>query len=73
MSKEAGIGQYTFVETKTKYMNAILWSGQIYLTLNCLFSGLSKSLFSENKLVYEMKQTGVAGLPQALIRFIGIS
>jgi len=54
-------------------MNAILWAGQIYLALNCLFSGFSKSVFSERKLVLEMKQTGVEGLPQPLIRFIGIS
>ncbi len=53
-------------------MNTILWAGQIYLAINCLFSGFSKSLFSEKKLVYEMKQTGVEGLPQPLIRFIGI-
>jgi DoxX-like protein len=54
-------------------MNGILWAGQIYLALNCLFSGFSKSIFSERKLVLEMKQTGVEGLPQPLIRFIGIS
>ncbi|MEO5592736.1 MAG: DoxX family protein [Chitinophagaceae bacterium] len=53
-------------------MNTILWTGQIYLTILCLFSGTSKSLFSEKKLVQEMKQTGVEGLPASLIRFIGI-
>lgn len=53
-------------------MNTILWMGQIYLAINCLFSGISKSVFSEQKLVYQMKQTGVEGIPQPLIRFIGI-
>lgn len=53
-------------------MNTILWVGQIYLAINCLFSGFGKSLFSERKLVHEMKQTGVEGLPQGMIRFIGI-
>jgi len=54
-------------------MNIILWIAQVYLAVNCLFSGVSKSIFSERKLVLEMKQTGVEGLPQLLIRFIGIS
>ena len=54
-------------------MNTILWAGQLYLAVTCLFSGISKSLFSRLKLVKEMKQTGVDGLPQPLIRFIGIS
>ncbi len=53
-------------------MNTILWVAQIYLAAACLFSGLSKSFFPEKKLVYEMKQTGVEGLPNPLIHFIGI-
>ncbi len=52
-------------------MNTILWAGQIYLAITCLFSGLSKAFLSEKKLVYEMKQTGVEGLPNPLIHFIG--
>jgi hypothetical protein len=54
-------------------MNTILWAGQLYLAVTCLFSGISKSFFSRLKLVEEMKQTGVDGLPRPLIRFIGIS
>jgi len=54
-------------------MNTLLWISQVYLAVNCLFSGISKSFFTERKLVLEMKQTGVEGLPQPLIRFIGIS
>jgi hypothetical protein len=73
MSKEAGAGDGSFVSAKSNYMNAILWAGQVYLALNCLFSGFCKSFFSERKLVVEMKQTGVEGLPHPLIRFIGIS
>lgn len=53
-------------------MNTILWAGQILLAISCLFSGFSKAFFSEKKLVHEMKQTGVEGLPHPLIRFIGI-
>ena len=54
-------------------MNTLLWICQAYLAGHSLFSGISKSIFSEKKLVYEMKQTGVEGLPLPLIRFIGMS
>lgn len=53
-------------------MNTILWVGQVFLAILALYSGFCKSLFSEEKLVHEMKQTGVEGLPRPLIRFIGI-
>jgi hypothetical protein len=54
-------------------MNTILWVGQLYLAVTCLFSGISKSLFSRLKLIEQMKQTGVESLPLPLMRFIGIS
>lgn len=53
-------------------MNTMLWVGQVFLAVLALYSGFCKSLFSEEKLVHELKQTGVEGLPQHLIRFIGI-
>jgi len=53
-------------------MNSILWAGQVLLAILALYSGFCKSLFSEGKLVRELKQTGVEGLPLPLIRFIGI-
>lgn len=53
-------------------MNIAVWICLGILTLAFLYSGISKSTQSERKLV-EMGQTGVEGLPQALIRFIGIS
>jgi uncharacterized membrane protein YphA (DoxX/SURF4 family) len=53
-------------------MDAILWIIQVLLAALFLFSGAMKSTQSEQWLVSH-KQTGVAGLPAALIRFIGIS
>lgn len=54
-------------------MNTFLWTLQIFLVIVCLYSGLNKSIYSEHKLVYEKKQTGVEGLPHPLIKFIGIA
>jgi len=53
-------------------MNIILWVLQSFMAAIFLFSGLNKSILSEQKLIAK-GQTGVAGLPVPLIRFIGIS
>lgn len=53
-------------------MNTILWIGQSLLAALFLYSGVMKSTQSEQKLVAS-GQTGVEGLSQALIRFIGIA
>ena len=53
-------------------MNALLWAGQIFLAVAFLYSGIYKSIYSERELIAR-GQTGVVGLPLALIRFIGIS
>ena len=54
-------------------MNTILWSCQALLALLFGYSGFCKSIYSERVLVEKKGQTGVAGLPAAFIRFIGIS
>ena len=53
-------------------MNTILWILQSLVAVVFLYSGIQKSIYSEQKLV-AAGQTGVEGLPIALIRFIGIS
>ena len=53
-------------------MNTTLWVLQSLIAFGFMYSGINKSIFSEKKLV-AMGQTGVEGLPLALIRFIGIS
>lgn len=52
-------------------MNSMLWVAQSLLAALFLFSGVMKSTQSAQKLVAS-GQTGVEGLPQSLIRFIGI-
>ena len=53
-------------------MNTMLWGLQCITALIFMYSGINKSIFSEQKLVAK-GQTGVEGLPLPLIRFIGIS
>jgi len=53
-------------------MNTALWVAQGILVFVFLYSGFSKSTQSERTLV-AWGQTGVEGLPLALIRFIGIT
>jgi uncharacterized membrane protein YphA (DoxX/SURF4 family) len=53
-------------------MNTALWILQSLAAAAFLYSGVQKSIYSEQKLV-AIGQTGVEGLPIALIRFIGIS
>lgn len=53
-------------------MNTVLWILQSVIALIFIGSGLNKSILSERKLVAK-GQTGVEGLPLALIRFIGVS
>jgi uncharacterized membrane protein YphA (DoxX/SURF4 family) len=53
-------------------MNTILWILQLIIAAAFLYSGIQKSIFSEQKLVAS-GQTGVEGLPLPLIRFIGVS
>jgi len=54
-------------------MNTLLWSCQIVLALAFSYSGLCKSIYSEATLVDKKGQTGVAGMPPAFIRIIGIA
>jgi hypothetical protein len=53
-------------------MNTILWIFQSLVAGLFLYSGVNKSIYSEQQLVAK-GQTGVDGLPTGLIRFIGIS
>lgn len=53
-------------------MNTALLAAQSLLAIVFMFSGVNKSIYSEKQLVAK-GQTGVANLPQPLIRFIGIS
>lgn len=53
-------------------MNTILWILQALIAAVFLYSGVQKSIYSEQKLVAN-GNTGVEGLPTGLIRFIGIS
>jgi uncharacterized membrane protein YphA (DoxX/SURF4 family) len=60
------------VRKGSQNVNTTLWVAQGLLAALFLFSGLMKSTQSEEKLVAS-GQTGVAGLPRPLIRFIGVS
>jgi len=53
-------------------MNTILWIAQGLLAAAFLYSGINKSIFSEQQLIAR-GQTGVVGRSAATIRFIGIS
>ncbi len=53
-------------------MNTLLWVLQSLIAFIFMYSGINKSIVSEQKLVAK-GQTGVEGLPLPLIRFIGIS
>jgi hypothetical protein len=53
-------------------MNILLWVLQSFAAFAFLYSGICKSVFSEQKLV-AMGQTGVEGLSPVFIRFIGIT
>lgn len=53
-------------------MNNLLWISQIILAIAFLYSGINKSIFSEQKLITR-GQTGVVGLSTATIKFIGIT
>jgi hypothetical protein len=53
-------------------MNTLLWTTQLFVALVFLYSGINKSVLSEEQLVAK-GQTGVASLPVPLIRFIGIA
>lgn len=53
-------------------MNTILWICQGVLSLVFLYSGINKSIHTEQQLIAK-GQTGVVNLPVAVIRFIGIS
>jgi hypothetical protein len=53
-------------------MNTILWICQGLLSVAFLFSGINKTVLSEQQLIAK-GQTGVANLSTPLIRFIGIS
>lgn len=53
-------------------MNILIWTLQGITALIFMFSGINKSIYSEQTLVSK-GQTGVKGLPLKTIRFIGIS
>ena len=53
-------------------MNTILWIYQAFLSLVFFYSGICKSIYSEQQLIAK-GQTGVVNLPVFVIRFIGIS
>jgi uncharacterized membrane protein YphA (DoxX/SURF4 family) len=53
-------------------MNTILWVLQSLVAVIFLYSGIHKSIYSEQRLVAS-GQTGVEGLPRPLIRFIGVA
>jgi uncharacterized membrane protein YphA (DoxX/SURF4 family) len=53
-------------------MNTLLWTGQLFLVVVFVYSGLMKATQTESKLV-AMGQTGVEGLPLPLIRFIALA
>lgn len=52
-------------------MNTALWILQLIAAGAFLYSGINKTIYSEQRLVAK-GQTGIEGLPIALIRFIGI-
>lgn len=53
-------------------METFAWILKGLVAFIFLFSGFNKALFDEKKLVAK-GQTGVEGLPKAMIKFIGIS
>lgn len=53
-------------------MNITLWIVQVLVGIIFLYSGISKSIYSEQRLIAK-GQTGVEGLSLVFIRFIGIS
>lgn len=53
-------------------MNTLLWTGQVFLAITFLYSGLMKLLLSRERLV-SIGQTGVAELSYATIRFIAVA
>ena len=53
-------------------MNLIIWICQTLVAVVFLYSGITKTVYSEKKLV-SMGQTGVEGLNPFFIRFIGIT
>jgi hypothetical protein len=72
LSKEADRIDFNFVGQQIPTtMNAILWIIQGLLAALFLFSGAMKSTQSEQWLVSH-NQTGVAGVPGLVIKFIGI-
>jgi uncharacterized membrane protein YphA (DoxX/SURF4 family) len=52
-------------------MNTLLWIAQAFLAITFLYSGINKSLLSEQQLIAR-GQTGVVGRSAATIHFIGI-
>lgn len=56
---------------KSFIMNTILWIGQGLLAIAFLYSGVCKSVLSQQKLIAK-GQTGVAGYAPATIHFIGV-
>lgn len=52
-------------------MNLLIWILQGFIAFVFMYSGISKSIFSKQKLVAK-GQTGVEGLSLPFIRFIGI-
>jgi hypothetical protein len=52
-------------------MNTILWTSQIFLAVAFLYSGINKSILSEQQLIAK-GQTGVVGFSPAAIHWIGI-
>ena len=52
-------------------MNTIFWLLQALTAAVFMYSGINKSIYSEQTLVTK-GQTGVEGLPLASIRFIGV-
>ncbi|HVU96417.1 MAG TPA: DoxX family protein [Puia sp.] len=53
-------------------MNTILWASQILLALAFLYSGINKSILSEQQLIAR-GQTGVVGYSPAAIHLIGVA
>ncbi|GGA85808.1 DoxX family protein [Puia dinghuensis] len=53
-------------------MNTMLWTSQLLLAAAFLYSGINKTLLSEQQLIAR-GQTGVAGYSAGAIRFIGVS
>jgi uncharacterized membrane protein len=53
-------------------MNTLLWTSQAFLAIAFFYSGLNKSILSEQQLI-KKGQTGVAGWSATAIRLIGVS